>query len=499
MLTADVNKRINDHLIYGTFGVNIQESSYSTESFTVQGFPNPRLDQLVLGNRYADGTKPTGSEAITRLSGFLSSVNYSYKNTYLLDFSYRVDGSSQFGSKNRFAPFWSTGVGWNLHNEDVFRDASYLNRLRLRYSYGYTGSQNFASYLGITTSQFYTDREYRGVIGTYLLGFGNDALAWQKTAKSNLGADVTLFNKLDITANYFVEKTKGSIATISTAPSSGFNSYSENMGDVVSKGFEANFRYNIFNKPSSRDNWSVFVNLFKVRSEIQRVSNTIAAMNKRADTTISTTPIIRYAEGQSTSAIWAVKSMGIDPATGYEIFMTRDGKLTTVYNPLNQVIVGDTRSDIEGTFGTNFEKNGIGINIYFRFRYGGQAYNQTLIDRVENVNARLYNVDRRVAEARWQKPGDITFFKGLADHNGVGIIGDTYATSRFVQDDNFLSCESASVYYRFTDALNKRLGVQNTKITFFTNDVFRITSIKRERGLDYPFSHSFTLMLQTSF
>ncbi|MCM5528936.1 SusC/RagA family TonB-linked outer membrane protein [Parasegetibacter sp. NRK P23] len=499
MLTGDINKRFDDHMIFATLGLNVQEVKSNTESFTVEGFPNARLDQLTLGNRFPDGSKPVGTESLSRLGGLLSNFSYAYDNRYLLDLSYRLDGSSQFGSDKRFAPFWSSGIGWNLHNEKLLSGLNYINRLKLRYSFGYTGSQNFASYLGITTGQYYTDRDYRGIIGTYLLGFGNSALVWQRTQKSNFGADITLFDKLDITANYFIEKTKGSVARVSTAPSSGFDFYNDNMGDVLSKGFEANFRYNIFRSNRGRDNWSVFANLFRVTNTIERVSNTIQAMNKRADTTRSTTPIVRYAEGQSTTAIWAVKSLGIDPSTGDELFLTRDGKITSVYSPLNQVIVGDTRADIEGTFGTNFEKKGIGMNLYFRFRLGGQAYNQTLIDRVENVNVGIYNVDRRVAEERWKQPGDLAFFKGLLDQGGYAINERTYATSRFVQDDNFLSCESASLYYRFSDAFNKRFRLENTRVTLFSNELFWKSSIRRERGLDYPFSRNFTLQFQTTF
>ena len=499
MITADMNKLVGRHQFFGTLGANIQQLKYNTETFRVEGFPNPRLDQLVLGNRFPQDSKPTGTESLTRLFGLLSNVSYSYDNRYLLDFSFRTDGSSQFGSLRRFAPFWSTGAGWNIHNEAFVKDLEFVDRLKLRYSFGYTGSQNFESYKAISTSQYYTSSDYRGVIGTYLLGFGNDALAWQKTAKSNFGADITLFKKLDITGNYFIEKTQGSIATISTAPSTGFVSYAENMGDVVGRGWELYLRYNILNNNAKRNNLSVFANLFSVRNKIEKVSSTIAAMNARADTARSSRPITRYAEGQSTSAIWAVPSLGIDPATGYEIFVKRDGSLSNIYDPRDQVIIGDSRPKLEGTFGTNLELNGIGFNVFFRFRYGGQAYNQTLVERVENVAVAYYNVDRRVYEDRWRQPGDVTFFKGLIDYAGFAITEPTYTTSRFVQDDNLMALENLTMYYRFSNALNKKLGLENTRISFFTSDVFRVSSIRRERGLDYPFAKTFSLQIQTSF
>src|SRR5690606_37312637 len=117
-----------ENLFYATLGANLQQTKYHTESFMVQGFPNPRLDQLVLGNRFPEDSKPTGTESLSRLLGFLSNVSYSYANKYLLDFSFRSDGSSQFGSRKRFAPFWSAGAGWNLHNESFIRELTFVDR-----------------------------------------------------------------------------------------------------------------------------------------------------------------------------------------------------------------------------------------------------------------------------------------------------------------------------------------------------------------------------------
>ncbi|WP_177192387.1 SusC/RagA family TonB-linked outer membrane protein [Chitinophaga arvensicola] len=494
----DVNKSFDRHMFFGSLGTTIREDKLSAESYTVSGFPNDKLDQVTLGNGYKTGARPFGTEGITRLLGYFANVSYAYDNRYLLDVSYRLDGSSQFGSSKRFASFWSVGGGWNLHKERFLQNSRAINMLKLRYSYGYTGSSNFASYLGLTTSKYYTDQDYLYHLGTTLMGFGNPNLAWQQTAKSNFGLDGTFFNRLNITANYFEEKTKGSVVAITTAPSTGFSMYMDNMGDVVSKGYEVKLNYTIFSNPRNRDSWSVFANGMHIKNKIEKISNTLEQLNKKNTDSFSTAPLARYAEGRSTTAIWAVPSLGIDPATGREIYRTRNGGTSMEYDPLDQVIVGDARPILEGTFGTNFEKRGIGVNLYFRYRVGGDAYNQTLIDRVESADMKL-NVDRRVFEQRWKKPGDVTFFKGIVDANGYTITSTTYATSRFVQKDNWLSLENASVYYRLSDAQNRQIHLHDTKITFFTSQLFWWSSIKRERGLAYPFSRSFTLQLQTTF
>src|SRR5699024_4669160 len=149
--------------------------------------------------------------------------------------------------------------------------------------------------------------------------------------------DLTVAKKLNISANYYIETTKGSIGTVSTAPSSGFNWYSENIGDIQTKGWELYSRYTLFN--NGRNNWSVFANLFSVDNKISKISNTLEALNASADTTYASTPITRYAVGQSTTALWAVRSLGIDPASGYEIFLKKDGTTTNIYDPRDQVII----------------------------------------------------------------------------------------------------------------------------------------------------------------
>lgn len=496
-LTGDVNKAFNKHLLFATAGFNFSNTTEDIYLIQATGFPNQRLSEIYNAVRYARDTKPSGYESNSRLAGYLANVSYSYDNRYLLDMSYRLDGSSLFGSNNRFASFWSAGTGWNLHKESFLAGKRWLDRLKLRYSYGFTGSQNFPTYLGNTTAQYYTDRTYNNSIGVFLRGWGNPDLAWQQTRKQNFGADISLFNRVTITANYFIEKTQGAVATINTAPSTGFTSYNANLGDLQNKGWEVYANVMLYSK--KRDMVSVFVNAFSARGKYTRISNSLDALNRTADTSKSTKPLVRYAEGQSPTAIWAVRSLGIDPGNGREIFVNREGKTTNVYSNLDQQIMGDSRADVEGTFGANAEIKGIGMNVYFRYRTGGQIYNQTLADRVENANLQ-YNVDRRVYTQRWQKPGDHTFFKGIVTPDGYSINdGPTLPTSRFVQNYSFLTCESLSVYYRFSDGFNRRLGVSNTKITAYTGQLFRLSSVKQERGLDYPFSQTFTLLLQTTF
>lgn len=497
-LNADFNKAVGGGILFASLGTTFRQEKFSTEAFRLIGFSNDRLDNILQGSFPRNGEKPTGFEGFNRLLGYFANLSYAWNQRYLFDFSYRLDGSSQFGSDKRFAPFWSVGTGWNLHNENFLKASKHINQLKLRYSYGYTGSSNFASYLALSTSQYYSNHDYLYTVGTYLLGFGNSSLRWQQTLKQNLGADITLFNKLQASVDVFHEKTKGSVISVTTAPSTGFGMYMDNMGDVLSRGIEARLNYNIFTNAKNRDNWSVFLTGMHVTSKVERISNTLEALNKRNTEGLSTAPLPRYAEGRSITALWAVPSLGIDPSTGKEIYLKRDGSKTYVYDPLDQVIVGDNRPKLQGTFGTNLEIHGIGLNLFFEYRFGGQAYNQTLVDRVENASISS-NVDRRVYEERWRKPGDHTFYKGIVSVDGIRESGISYNSSRFIQDDNWVSLRNASLYYRFSNKLNKQIGLQDTKITLFSSQLFWLSSIKQERGLDYPFARSITLQVNTTF
>jgi len=496
--TADFNKSLGRSVFFASLGANIRQERFNTEAYTLVGFSNDRLDNILQGSYPRNGEKPSGFEGFNRLVGYFANLSYAYKQRYLLDLSYRLDGSSQFGAEKRFAPFWSIGGGWNVHNEQFLKGNKAISQLKLRYSYGYTGSSNFASYLAITTSQYFSMSDYLYNIGTFLMGFGNSSLQWQQTLKQNFGADITLFRRLQASIDIFRERTKGSVISVTTAPSTGFGMYMDNMGDVVSNGVEARLNYTIFTNPYNRNSWSVFVTGMHVTNKVQRISNTLEALNRKNTERLSLTPLPRYAEGRSLTAIWAVPSLGIDPSNGREIYRTRDGGKSYNYDPLDQVIVGDSRPNMLGTFGTNFEVHGIGVNLFFEYRFGGQAYNQTLSTRVENAGI-SDNVDRRVYEERWRKPGDHTFYKGLVTVDGIRAGDITYNTSRFVQADNYMGLRNASVYYRLPFNVNKVLKLQDTRITLFSGQLFWLSSIKQERGLDYPFARSFTFQVNTSF
>ena len=192
------------------------------------------------------------------------------------------------------------------------------------------------------------------------------------------------------------------------------------------------------------------------------------------------------------SSIWAVPSLGIDPANGKEMFLTKEGKVTYEWNSEDQISY-ESAPDVEGTLGINLFWKGFSLNAYSKYSLGGMIYNTTLVDRVENANPQ-YNVDARMLMDRWKQPGDQTFFKDISDKSS------TRPTSRFIQEESYLQMTSLNVSYRLdSEVTRKFLKMKSLTISFYMNDLFRISTVEMERGLSYPFARSFNLKLQTRF
>ena len=141
----------NKHVINANLGWNAKQSRTKEFSVMAEGFPNERLDYISFATQYQKNGSPSGNEYTSRLVGFLGNLNYSWDERYLFDLSFREDASSQFGADKRWAPFWSAGLGWNLHNEHFMEGVDWLQQFKIRGSYGLTGSQNYDPYQAITT------------------------------------------------------------------------------------------------------------------------------------------------------------------------------------------------------------------------------------------------------------------------------------------------------------------------------------------------------------
>ena len=502
----------NKHVINANLGWNAKQSRTKEFSVMAEGFPNERLDYISFATQYQKNGSPSGNEYTSRLVGFLGNLNYSWDERYLFDLSFREDASSQFGADKRWAPFWSAGLGWNLHNEHFMEGVDWLQQFKIRGSYGLTGSQNYDPYQAITTYEYLTQDRYHFAVGAIAKAMGNRNLAWQRTWQQNYGLDLTLWkNRIDISADYYIKTSKDVLTAVTLAPSLGFSSYMDNLGEVENRGYELSLRATLIRDQSKKIFWSVNGSAIHNKNKLLKISNALKAYNETSDSELDkepntdgkksevNRPRVRYVEGASMNSIWVNHSLGIDPATGKEIFVARNGDLVTDWSSANYVIGGCTDSKVEGTFGSNFTWKGLSLNMTFRYRIGGQMYNQTLVDKVQDVDPR-YNVDKRAFEQRWQEPGDkVRFAAFRTELNGINVAYVTRPNSRFVEDYNYLELATLNLSYEFGTAKLQRCGIKRLKAMFYMNDVFHVSNVKQERGIDYPFARNFSIGLQARF
>lgn len=502
----------NKHVINANLGWNAKQSRTKEFSVMAESFPNERLDYISFATQYQKNGSPSGNEYTSRLVGFLGNLNYSWDERYLFDLSFREDASSQFGADKRWAPFWSAGLGWNLHNEHFMEGVDWLQQFKIRGSYGLTGSQNYDPYQAITTYEYLTQDRYHFAVGAIAKAMGNRNLAWQRTWQQNYGLDLTLWkNRIDISADYYIKTSKDVLTAVTLAPSLGFSSYMDNLGEVENRGYELSLRATLIRDQSKKIFWSVNGSAIHNKNKLLKISNALKAYNETSDSELDkepntdgkksevNRPRVRYVEGASMNSIWVNHSLGIDPATGKEIFVARNGDLVTDWSSANYVIGGCTDSKVEGTFGSNFTWKGLSLNMTFRYRIGGQMYNQTLVDKVQDVDPR-YNVDKRAFEQRWQEPGDkVRFAAFRTELNGINVAYVTRPTSRFVEDYNYLELATLNLSYEFGTAKLQRCGIKRLKAMFYMNDVFHVSNVKQERGIDYPFARNFSIGLQARF
>ena len=492
-LSVTFAKLIGRHRLNAVLGGNLNSNKTLTQGYSAQGFPEGDFVYPSFSNGYPEGGSPTYYENTSRSMNGYFNLGYSFDDRYLMDFSLRENGSSVFGASKRYIGTWSVGLGWNLHKERFIADhLTWIDFLKLRASIGNPGNQNFSSSKTLTTFNFQlASMNYFGM-GAVLNQLGNPDLDWQIPLDKNIGIDMTLIDKrLNITADYYHKVTDPLLINISMPLSSGTSSYLTNMGKQISQGLTLSASYYIIQKLDQRFSWLVRGNLRTQKTKLDKIGNKLDELNKSGQGHNT----VRYYNGADPDDIWAVKSAGIDPSTGRELFYDKEGNYTYDFSYDNEVICGNTRPKIEGVIGTSLNYKGFSVSMNFRYQTGASVFNEALFNKVENISVSGLNKnqDKRALYERWQNPGDKVRFKDIAN------AASTPMSSRFIQKENVLSMESVYVGYEFYEGWIKKIGLSNLKIQASMRDVFRASTIKSERGTLYPFARSLELGLSFNF
>ena len=393
-LSLMYNNTFKGHNLNICLSSNMRQTQSTASETRYRGFPG---GDLVSSNYAAEVYgKPSSSDNTTRLVGALLTSNYTYNNIYLADLTGRIDGSSEFGSDKRWSMFWSTGAGINIHNYDFMKSNELFSMLKFRASYGLTGKTNFSLYSAKDMYQLQTDSWYPTGYGVFLYQMGNPNLKWERKYTLDYGVEIGLWHdKIYLKASAYDERTIDLITDYTIPSSTGFTSYKENMGKVKNTGVELELRARLY----SDRNWlfQLYGSFARNKNTIIEISQAMRDYNKRVEELFSgynpesssdskyAKTYLKYYEGASLTSIYGMKSLGISPTNGKEIYLRRNGDVTDVWSADEWTIIGDTAPKGQGSFGYTLSYKQLSMFASFLYTFGGDAYNNTLVSYVENA------------------------------------------------------------------------------------------------------------------
>ncbi|GGH27728.1 SusC/RagA family TonB-linked outer membrane protein [Sphingobacterium alkalisoli] len=483
------------HHITANWRNTISESKSDAYATIAEGFPEGSLGNPRFAFGYLLDGAPAASSGIYRSLNSTLTANYSYDNRYLMDVVYRLDGSTAYGSNQQYSPYYAFGLGWNLHREQFAKNIKWINSLRLTGNIGVTGNQNFANISSVSIYNYNSNTSYNQFgQGLDLQMLGNPNLEPQKTRQISTSLDFSFFNnRFTGYINAYDKRTDPLIVPVDLPSSTGVYSYPYNVGSLTYRGLETKLTFFPIYNLEKGFTWNIGLTGSTYKSHYDGFGNILNTLNKQQE---NNKTLVRYMDGASAEAIWAIKSMGIDPATGREVFLTTDGQYTFDYNTANIVNVGNTVAIAEGVFSTNVRYNGFTFGLGLRYRLGGDVFNTALFDKVENISFSgiANNQDKRALYDRWKNPGDIAQFKGISQTSTTPI------SSRFVQKTHTLSSETLNLGYLFEKSpWLQSMRLQSLSINIMANDFLYFSTVRRERGIDYPYARTFACSLRASF
>lgn len=467
------NRKFGDHSFDAKVGHEIYAMDYNylwaAKSGLIDGYYE--LDAAV-------NDKGNGSYLDTdRIESYLSYLNYNYQDKYYLSGSVRRDGSSKFHKDNRWGTFWSLGANWRVTQEKFLADVSWLNNLAIKMSYGEQGNSNLPSDLGgYYAWQSLYDFGYpnNNNAGAIISSLENKDVSWEKSGNLNAGFDVRLFNRLNISFEYYNKKTKDLLLRKPMAPSTGFEGYWANIGDMTNQGMEFSIGGSIVNKPNFK--WeATFMG--------STVSNKVDKLTENATRLTYGTQVIEV--GKEIYTFRMPKAAGVDPANGSQLYWIYDTDADG--NMINERISADKTKaatslyyhgsripDLYGSFNMNFTffKN-FDLSILTAYSIGGKIYDSLYRSSMEAQYAG--DTWHKNALRRWQSPGDITDIPRVTMNSG------NLATNKDLIDASYFAIKNISAGYSLPKSLVQKVNLKSLRIFCTLDNLVTFTHLE---GMD---------------
>ena len=461
LLTFD-HKFNEKHSINAVLGVTFERGWGENESMTATNFPNDltkdanmalALDKAVLQS----------SKTVQSLESYLARVNYTLLGRYLFTASARVDGSSSFAAKNKWAPFFSGAFAWRMIDEEWMQSQDVLSNWKWRVSFGETGNQAIGAYRTLTVFDAanypYAGTLESGEAMTDWRGPTNPDLRWETTDQADAGIDIGFANnRVNLTLDYYWKKTRDLLQNVTIPSSSGFSQMMINSGWVINQGFELSLTAVAID---IRDwKWTLDANFSLNRNRIGGLKGDqyATALWSKAD------QVFLQRNGCPIGTLYGYKEEGIDPATGEIIYADLDnsGSVTEA----DRTIIGNTNPDFTYSLTSRLSWKGLSLNFMLQGSHGNDIFNYNLTDiTMSNIG----NITKTAYEGRWtpETATTATWPKPTAGYTRTWLVSD-----RYVEDGSFLKIKYITLSY---DWNNPAKWLQKINFNFTVNNVYTFT------------------------
>lgn len=462
------------HKIELLAGYTVQKVTYNAVGASANSFPSD------LGQTIGFGTVQQGNSAASgnSLLSYLARVNYSYKSKYLLTASIRRDGSSRFGTNNLYGTFPSIAGAWVLSNERFMNKVKFVDNAKVRVSYGSTGS----NFIGDFTSKASLRAVNSSLGNNPVIGFvnqdpGNPNLSWEKANQVDVGADLSLFNRVTMTVDYFNNISKALLLEVNTPASTGYSSDLENIGKMRKWGYEINVNANVIRKKNF--SWDIGFNATHLRQKVLALGPTGAPLRQFFNVLVTEV-------GGPLEQEHALKQIGIlsqadiddpkvakkvvgDKAGDYQFLDANGDGFIDAFNGADGVLVGDNNPRWLYGINTSVRYKNFRLSALFQGQQGAKMLDFvyqifSLWGRNTNMDTYFYN-GRYVSES---EPGNGKVPR--AGYNDQGAV-----SSWEVQKTDYFRIRNINLSYTFPTDLSKKLLVNDLRAYISVENLYTFT------------------------
>ncbi|MDB5229829.1 MAG: putative outer membrane protein involved in nutrient binding [Chitinophagaceae bacterium] len=452
-----------------TFLPGAEDWLFNNPVLPPDSIPSPTNPAINIGN--PSHTRSTGTQTQYSFLSYYGRVNYTFKDRYLFTGIFRRDGSSRFGTNNKFGTFPAVSVGWIVTSEQFMKNIKGLSYLKLKAGYGITGNAEIGNYAQWGTTNTATSQQYVGNAYYSISGLANPDLKWETTKNYDIGLEYGfLNNRISGEISYYIKDASDLFLNVRTTTSAGYGSVLGNYGKVRNKGIE----FSISSKNIVRKNftWTTDFNIARNTNRVLDIGTTSPdALGGNGDTRVLT--------GYPIGSNYLVKTLYIDPVDGMPVYEMLDAAknvagTTKEYNAQrDRQIVGSPYPDFFGGIDNRFTWKNFEFGFTGTYQIGGNIYDDAEKFQLNNIGE--WNPKKEVLQ-RWQKPGDITTIPRLT--LGLTSLARTRNTTEYLHSASYFRMKVVSFGYRLPQQLIKKLHISNARIALSASNIFTISEYK---------------------